>query len=59
MSRSHNFDFWLSQRHRRTDFCFEVAKIGSVAIITKKDRAESNTNYAQAVSLLSPAVMIV
>src|ERR1041385_6229392 len=28
-------------------FALKVAPHGSVAIITKKDRAESNTNYAQ------------
>jgi L-aspartate oxidase len=28
-------------------FALKVAKHGSVAIVTKKDRAESNTNYAQ------------
>src|SRR5262245_42205582 len=28
-------------------FALDVAPHGSVAIITKKDRAESNTNYAQ------------
>ena len=28
-------------------FALKVAKRGRVAIVTKKDRAESNTNYAQ------------
>src|SRR5215468_6990013 len=28
-------------------FALKVARTGRVAIITKKDRAESNTNYAQ------------
>src|SRR6266550_1317230 len=28
-------------------FALKVAPFGSVAIVTKKDRAESNTNYAQ------------
>ena len=28
-------------------YALEVAKYGTVGIITKKDRAESNTNYAQ------------
>src|SRR5438552_2443608 len=28
-------------------YALKVAKVGSVAIITKKQRAESNTNYAQ------------
>src|SRR6184192_3938155 len=28
-------------------FALKVARLGRVAIITKKDRAESNTNYAQ------------
>src|SRR5215212_9499922 len=28
-------------------FALKVARLGKVAIITKKDRAESNTNYAQ------------
>src|SRR2546430_568406 len=28
-------------------FALKVARVGTVAVITKKDRAESNTNYAQ------------
>ena len=28
-------------------FALKVAERGRVAIVTKKDRAESNTNYAQ------------
>jgi len=37
-------------------FALEAAKFGTVAIVTKKDNAESNTNYAQGgiASVLSP-----
>jgi L-aspartate oxidase len=28
-------------------YALKVAALGRVAIVTKKDRAESNTNYAQ------------
>jgi L-aspartate oxidase len=47
MSR-HNFDFLvIGSGIAGLTFALKVAKTGSVAIITKKDRAESNTNYAQ------------
>jgi L-aspartate oxidase len=48
MSREHNFDFLvIGSGIAGLTFALKVAKMGSVAIITKKDRAESNTNYAQ------------
>ena len=48
MSREHNFDFLvIGSGIAGLTFALKVAKVGSVAIITKKDRAESNTNYAQ------------
>ncbi len=48
MSREHNFDFLvIGSGIAGLTFALKVAKRGSVAIITKKDRAESNTNYAQ------------
>src|SRR6266498_919717 len=48
MSREHNFDFLvIGSGIAGLTFALKVAKLGSVAIITKKDRAESNTNYAQ------------
>src|SRR5512132_243627 len=48
MSRQHNFDFLvIGSGIAGLTFALKVAKVGSVAIITKKDRAESNTNYAQ------------
>ena len=44
----HNFDFLImGSGIAGLTFALKVAKSGSVAIITKKDRAESNTNYAQ------------
>ena len=39
--------FGLGQRHCGAFFCLKSRAKGRVAIITKKDRAESNTNYAQ------------
>ena len=48
MSIEHNFDFLvIGSGIAGLTFALKVAKTGSVAIITKKDRAESNTNYAQ------------
>lgn len=48
MSRQYNFDFLvIGSGIAGLTFALKVAKSGSVAIITKKDRAESNTNYAQ------------
>src|SRR5436190_8099679 len=43
-----NFDFLvLGSGVAGLSFALKVADRGPVAIITKKDRAESNTNYAQ------------
>jgi L-aspartate oxidase len=48
MSNQQNFDFLvIGSGIAGLTFALKVAKLGSVAIITKKDRAESNTNYAQ------------
>ena len=48
MSIQHNFDFLvIGSGIAGLTFALKVAKTGSVAIITKKNRAESNTNYAQ------------
>src|SRR5258708_3846845 len=44
----HNFDFLvLGSGIAGLSFALKVAPHGRVAVITKKDRAESNTNYAQ------------
>ena len=43
-----NFDFLvIGSGIAGLTFALKVAKVGSVALITKKHRAESNTNYAQ------------
>src|SRR6266516_8232107 len=48
MSIQHNFGFLIiGSGIAGLTFALKVAKAGSVAIITKKQRAESNTNYAQ------------
>src|SRR5260370_29344878 len=48
MSYQHNFDFLvIGSGIAGLTFALKTAKTGSVAIITKKNRAESNTNYAQ------------
>ena len=48
MGEQHNFDFLvIGSGIAGLTFALKVAKAGSVAIITKKHRAESNTNYAQ------------
>jgi L-aspartate oxidase len=45
---NHEFDFLiLGSGIAGLSFALKVAPRGRVAIITKKDRAESNTNYAQ------------
>ena len=44
----HSFDFLvIGTGIAGLTFALKAAKAGSVAIITKKQRAESNTNYAQ------------
>jgi len=44
----HNFDFLvIGSGIAGLTFSLKAARVGSVAIITKKHRAESNTNYAQ------------
>src|SRR5712664_426113 len=44
----HHFDFLvLGSGIAGLSFALKVARHGRVAIVTKKDRAESNTNYAQ------------
>ncbi len=48
MSPEYNFDFLvIGSGIAGLTFALKVAKRGSVAIVTKKDRAETNTNYAQ------------
>lgn len=48
MSRTHQFDYLvLGSGIGGLTFALNVASRGRVAIVTKKDRAESNTNYAQ------------
>ena len=48
MSTTHPFDYLvLGSGIAGLSFALKVAPQGRVAIITKKDRAESNTNYAQ------------
>ena len=43
-----NFDFLvIGSGMAGLTFALKTARFGSVAIITKKQRAESNTNYAQ------------
>jgi L-aspartate oxidase len=52
-----SFDFLvLGSGVAGLSFALEVARAGSVAIVTKKERSESNTNYAQGgiASVLSP-----
>src|SRR5258706_10134383 len=48
MTDQKNFDFLvIGSGIAGLTFALKVARAGSVAIITKKQRAESNTNYAQ------------
>src|SRR5579871_718298 len=48
MAVDHPFDFAvLGSGIAGLTFALEVAEHGTVAVITKKNRAESNTNYAQ------------
>lgn len=45
---THRFDFLvLGSGIAGLFYALKVARLGSVAVITKKERAESNTNYAQ------------
>src|SRR5271170_4322884 len=47
-SRAMDFDFLvLGSGIAGLSFALKVAPLGRVAIVTKKSRAESNTNYAQ------------
>src|SRR5881296_1982354 len=44
----HDFDFLvIGSGIAGLTFAIKLAKFGSVAVVTKKQRAESNTNYAQ------------
>ncbi|HUJ08832.1 MAG TPA: L-aspartate oxidase [Verrucomicrobiae bacterium] len=48
MGEQHNYDFLIiGSGIAGLTFALKVAQVGSVALITKKHRAESNTNYAQ------------
>src|ERR1700683_5307043 len=48
MAPDHRYDYVvLGSGIAGLTFALNVAERGSVAIITKKNRAESNTNYAQ------------
>src|ERR1041385_6183467 len=48
MGGRRNFDFLvIGSGIAGLTFALKVAKLGSVGIISKKQRAESNTNYAQ------------
>jgi L-aspartate oxidase len=48
MGAQRNFDFLVvGSGIAGLTFALKVARVGSVALITKKQRAESNTNYAQ------------
>jgi L-aspartate oxidase len=48
MGKQHNYDFLvIGSGIAGLTFALKVAKVGSVVLITKKHRAESNTNYAQ------------
>jgi L-aspartate oxidase len=45
---THHFDFLVvGSGIAGLSYALKIARAGSVAIITKKDKAESNTNYAQ------------
>src|ERR1700744_310705 len=48
MAMGHNYDYVvLGSGIAGLTFALQVADRGRVAVITKKNRAESNTNYAQ------------
>ncbi len=48
MAEQHNFDFLvIGSGIAGLTFALKVAQAGKVGLITKKQRAESNTNYAQ------------
>ena len=44
----HRYDFLIiGTGIAGLSYALKAARVGSVAIITKKEKAESNTNYAQ------------
>ena len=48
MENQRNFDFLvIGTGIAGLTFALKVAQVGTVGLITKKQRAESNTNYAQ------------
>ena len=48
MAKQHNFDFLvIGTGIAGLTFALKAARVGTVGLITKKHRAESNTNYAQ------------
>ena len=58
MARSHDYDFLvIGSGIAGLTFALEASKLGSVLVITKKSKAESNTNYAQGgiAAVLSPS----